>query len=726
MTDEFAARPDDLSGELEPGSRVAGYVIEEQIGAGGMAVVFRARDEMLGRLAAVKVIAPLMAGDPEFRARFLRESRAVAAIDSQHIIPVYAAGEADGTLYIATRFAAGGDLAALTRRAGGFLAPERVAALVAQVASALDAAHAAGLVHRDVKPHNILIDSAPGQPGQPDHAFLSDFGLTRGTGSSSTGLTAAGQFVGTPEYCAPEQIRGASVDGRADQYALGCVAFALLTGQTPFHRDEAVATLYAQVNDPVPSLCTIRPELPPAIDHVIARALAKTPADRYARCGEFAAALQSALTPPGPATVSSQQPVPGGGDDPGIAGTQLDLPRHPSSPVFPAFTTQSALTVLRGGGGYASTAGAGNDNADSPRPPLASGGGSQPKRLNRWPKRLNRRPALIGAAVAVVLAAAVLTYAERPTGPSRYVSTSQTHSTSSTDVMPTASANGSSGVMPTASAGGSPGSASHSPGNPSHSPSSAGHSPGSASHSSSPSRPRTSSSPTNTGKRSVAQSQPRSVVPSQPPGQVTGVTAARGDGRVVLNWQAASGKPTGYQVGVSPAPTGGSGLQRLGTATSDTVTGLANGTTYTFTVAATNAAGNGPSSPAVTAVPAGLPVTLSAPEVINTGSYGTSSIIETSSGSYSGNGSRPLYYTIYEYEALSSSGPFGGTPLAVKTQSANGGNGTLPRFTVPNDGSWYEYAFTVTTAVGTSTLSPLSPAIQAPVASKTSSPAAAG
>lgn len=142
------------------------------------------------------------------------------------------------------------------------------------MASALDAAHAAGLVHRDVKPHNILIDSTP---EQPEHAFLSDFGLTRGTGSSTTGLTAAGQFVGTPEYCAPEQIKAAPVDGQADQYALGCVAFALLTGQTPFRRGETMATLYAHVNDPVPSLCEIRPELPPAIDRVIARALAKSP-----------------------------------------------------------------------------------------------------------------------------------------------------------------------------------------------------------------------------------------------------------------------------------------------------------------------------------------------------------------------------------------------------------------------------------------------------------------
>ncbi len=294
MTNDFAARPHGFLGGLGPGSRIAGYLIEEQIGAGGMAVVFRARDELLGRLAAVKVIAPAMANDPAFRARFLRESRAAAAVESLHIIPVYGAGQTDGLLYIASRFVAGGDLAALRRRAGGVLAPARAAALVAQVASALDAAHAAGLVHRDVKPQNILVDTVP------ERAFLSDFGLSKETRSSTT-LTASGQFMGTPDYCAPEQIRGARVDGRTDQYALACVAFVLLTGTLPFHRDEAMATLFAQVHDPVPLLTARRPELPDAADAVIARALAKSPADRYGRCGEFAAALRDSLAQARPA-----------------------------------------------------------------------------------------------------------------------------------------------------------------------------------------------------------------------------------------------------------------------------------------------------------------------------------------------------------------------------------------------------------------------------------------
>jgi serine/threonine protein kinase len=691
MTSDFTVRPYGFFGELEPGSRIAGYVIEKQIGAGGMAVVFRARDEMLGRLAAVKVIAPPMAGDPEFRARFLRESRAAAAINSQHIIPVYGAGEAEGTLYIATRFAAGGDLAALARRAGGFLAPDRAATLVAQVASALDAAHAAGLVHRDVKPQNILIDSTP---ELPEHAFLSDFGLTKGTGSS-TGLTAAGQFVGTPEYCAPEQIRAASVDGRADQYALGCVAFALLTGQTPFYRGETVATLYAQVHDPVPSLCMIRPELPPAIDRVIARALAKSPAARYARCGEFAAALQAALTLPWPTTASSRQPWPAAGDTPEIARSQQELPEDPSSSRSPALTAQSGVAAPREGGGYASTIGGGNGNAGSPRSPLTSGRGSQPKGLNR-------RTALIGGTAAVILAAAVLSYAERPTGPSHDAPTSPSHGTSAASVRQTASASGS---------------------------------PHSASHPSSPSPVRTSPSPNTTGTRNVVSGQ----VSGQVPGQVTGVTVTASDGLVVLNWQAAPGKPTGYQVEVTPAPAGQSATRQLGITTADQIDGLTNGTTYTFTVLASNAQGDGPRSAAVTSVPFGKPLTMAAPsaEALAIGATGagshssaTATTLEANVtvGSSTGNGAQITSYTIYAYKAASSSGPW--TEVSSVIASARGGGMVVhdgeALFTVSNDGSWYEFTATATNAAGTSGQSPLSsPAIQVPVASATSTATAA-
>jgi serine/threonine-protein kinase len=319
MTSDFAGRPNGAYQTLGPGSRVAGYVIEEQIGAGGMAVVFRARDEVLGRLAAVKVMAPALAGDQEFRARFLRESRAVATVDEPHVIPVYAAGEASGLLYIATRFVAGGDLATVLRRAGGTLEPGRAAALVLQVASALDAAHAVGLVHRDVKPGNILVETLPGRAEQ---AYLSDFGLSKGS-LSSTGLTSFGQFLGTPDYCPPEQLKGGPVDGRADQYALACVAFVLLAGTVPFRREDAMAVLFAHYNEPAPSLTTLRPGLTAAVDTVVVRGLAKSPADRYRTCGDFAAALGDALAAlPQAATAAGRQARPGD-EDPSVRADRV-------------------------------------------------------------------------------------------------------------------------------------------------------------------------------------------------------------------------------------------------------------------------------------------------------------------------------------------------------------------------------------------------------------------
>ena len=292
LSSEFSAHQYAMMARLVPGSQLAGYVIEEQVGAGGMAVVFRARDGVLGRLAALKVLSPALAADQEFRARFLRESRAVASVEEPHIIPVYGAGEVDGVLYIATKFVPGGDLADVLERAGGTLDPGRAVTFIEQVASALDAAHAAGLVHRDVKPGNILVDVVP---GRAEHAYLSDFGLSK-RAMAASGLTATGTFLGTPDYSAPEQIRGLPVDGRGDQYSLACMTFALLTGNLPFRRQESMATLFAHLNDPVPPLSRYRGDLPSATDAVLARGLAKEPQDRYARCGEFAAALRHSLT----------------------------------------------------------------------------------------------------------------------------------------------------------------------------------------------------------------------------------------------------------------------------------------------------------------------------------------------------------------------------------------------------------------------------------------------
>jgi len=198
-----------LLGGLAPGSRIAGYRLEEQVGAGGMAVVFRAVDERLDRQVALKVLAPALASDESFRRRFIRESRAAAAVDDPHIVPVYEAGEADGVLFIAMRYVAGGDVHALLHREGP-LPPARVAAIVSPVASALDAAHAAGLVHRDVKPTNMLLDV---RPERPDHVYLSDFGLSKGVLSSAT-MTGLGRRAGSLAVGQPANLVAVDATGK--------------------------------------------------------------------------------------------------------------------------------------------------------------------------------------------------------------------------------------------------------------------------------------------------------------------------------------------------------------------------------------------------------------------------------------------------------------------------------------------------------------------------------
>ena len=279
-----------MPASIPVGSRIAGYRLEHQVCAGGMAVVFRAVDERLGRHVALKVLSAELAADGEFRERFIRESQAAAAVDDPHLIPVYGAGEADGVLFIAMRYVAGGDVRSLVRRDGP-LSPARMAAIVSPVASALDGAHAVGLVHRDVKPANMLLDV---RQGRPDHVYLGDFGISRQM-LSAVGLTETGNFLGTADYCAPEQIQGLPVDGRADQYALACTVFELLTGQTPFRRDEAAAVIWAQMTESPPSLTSQRAGLPPAVDGVLAKALAKRAEIRYTTCREFAEALRAAL-----------------------------------------------------------------------------------------------------------------------------------------------------------------------------------------------------------------------------------------------------------------------------------------------------------------------------------------------------------------------------------------------------------------------------------------------
>jgi serine/threonine-protein kinase len=282
------------SAQLAAGSLIAGYRIVDRLGAGGTAVVYRARDERLGRGVALKVMAPRWAADAGFRQRFIAEARAATTVDHPNIIPVYEAGDADGVLFIAMRLVTGGDLRAVLLREGqeqGALPPARALDLLLPVASALDAAHAAGLVHRDIKPANILVQA---RPADPDQVYVSDFGLSKGA-LPGPSLTQSGQYLGTPHYSAPEQAQGQHVDGRADQYALACVAFELLCGARPFERDQPLMVLLAHVYAPPPALTGRRPDLPAAVDPVMARALAKAPGDRYPSCQDFTGALRHAL-----------------------------------------------------------------------------------------------------------------------------------------------------------------------------------------------------------------------------------------------------------------------------------------------------------------------------------------------------------------------------------------------------------------------------------------------
>ncbi|MEA2311323.1 MAG: hypothetical protein QOE28_1291, partial [Solirubrobacteraceae bacterium] len=267
------------AGDMTPGTVFAGHVIEAVAGRGGMGVVYRARQVSLGRVVALKVIAPALMEDDGVRRRFVRESRIAASIDHPNVIPIYYTGAEDGVAYIAMRFVAGDDLRTLVRRSGP-LDPARAARIVAQVASALDVAHAAGLVHRDVKPANVLL-------AQGDHAYLTDFGLTKRVQSQAGDATRSGHWVGTLDFVAPEQIRGERVDARADVYGLGCLLHYALTGAPPFQREGDESKLWAHLCESPPPPSGAVPDLPVTLDAVVARALAKAPADRYPSAGDL-------------------------------------------------------------------------------------------------------------------------------------------------------------------------------------------------------------------------------------------------------------------------------------------------------------------------------------------------------------------------------------------------------------------------------------------------------
>jgi serine/threonine-protein kinase len=273
------------------GRRIAGYRLEREIGRGGMAVVYQAEDLRLGRTVAVKLLAPELARNDQFRKRFEYESRVAASIDHPHIVPVFDAGEAEGVLFIAMRFVHGRDLRALLDREGPLPLAQAIR-ITAQVASALDAAHAHDLVHRDVKPGNILVAEGT-DSDHPEHVYLTDFGLTKKS-LSLTGLTTVGQFVGTVDYVAPEQISGKPVDSRCDVYSLGCLVYECLAGSSPFRREDELAMLWAHLHEEPPAL----PEHLAGLDPTLGRALAKTPDERYDSCLQFVAALRAAVAEP--------------------------------------------------------------------------------------------------------------------------------------------------------------------------------------------------------------------------------------------------------------------------------------------------------------------------------------------------------------------------------------------------------------------------------------------
>ncbi|MGI8714635.1 MAG: serine/threonine-protein kinase, partial [Solirubrobacteraceae bacterium] len=289
---------------LAAGTMIAGYRVEELIAAGGMGTVYRATQLSLGRVVALKLLSDELGREPAFRARFRREAVLQAALEHPHIVPVYEAGESPHGLYIAMRFLEGANLEQHIARA----ARRTVLSLLTGIANALDAAHAEGLVHRDLKPQNILVAR--------DHAYLADFGLTAAAGLSS--MTSAGHFLGTADYVSPEQIRDEELDARSDVYSLGAVVYRCMTGSVPFPRATRVAVIYAQLEQLPEPASSVARELPASLDPVLARALAKNPAERQASAGELIQAAHAALAggasaaldrPPSPPTPDAARPA---------------------------------------------------------------------------------------------------------------------------------------------------------------------------------------------------------------------------------------------------------------------------------------------------------------------------------------------------------------------------------------------------------------------------------
>ncbi len=379
-----------MSSSTRVGTEVAGYRLEQVLGRGGMSVVYVAEHIRLGRKVALKLLAPALSEDESYRERFIRESRRAAELDHPNIIPIYDAGEGDGQLYIAMRLVEGADLKALIKRDGP-LQLGRTLFMLEQVAGALDAAHERDLVHRDVKPSNILVS----EPS--DRVYLTDFGVVKHT--ASRGLTKTGFFIGTVDYAPPEQIEGLPLDPRTDVYALGCVFYECLTGRAPFDRDGEVAVMHAHLTEPPPKLTTSRPDLPKALNQVVATAMAKSKDERYASCDDLIVAARDAALQRPTTTRRELQP----------SDVLAAMPvAAPESTVLPPAEAESASAEMRAPEQDASVsapvaaATAAPPPGDPPPPPPAAtgqtGSGTPP------PGR-SRRSAWILTAVLVIAAA---------------------------------------------------------------------------------------------------------------------------------------------------------------------------------------------------------------------------------------------------------------------------------------------------------------------------------
>ncbi len=394
--------------ELEIGSVIGGHRLEAVAGRGGMGVVYRAVHLALNRVVALKLIAPELAEDPEFRERFKRESETAASLDHPNVIPIYTAGEDTGRLYVTMRFVEGTDLREMIALQGR-LEPRQAARIVSQVAAALDAAHARGLVHRDVKPANVLISGGNGQA----HAYLTDFGLTK-QASSRSGLTRTGTIVGTMDYIAPEQLQGGEVDARADVYALGCVFFQTLTGQVPFPRDTEPAKMWAHMSEEVPSLHAVAPHLPVPLDPVLRRAMAKDPAERFLSAGDLGRAGLAAVEGQSPTraerSVATGDAAPTGPGPSAVPTTAGQAPPDPAGATVMGEAAPTGAPNLPPTGPAAAPGGWSPAGAPpAPGAPQAPPGGwPPPASPGAAPARKKSRVPLIGAVAGGVLALAAI------------------------------------------------------------------------------------------------------------------------------------------------------------------------------------------------------------------------------------------------------------------------------------------------------------------------------